>query len=154
MGKELEALSAKLRATRNRDESGLWGQMSRMTPLGIRIHRMEVRHPAGFPDCIWWAPSRGGNSSIGMLELKDSDPEIRPQQRIFLQAAHLDGQSAFVLLRQGPTIRLINPQLIKTDLKIGNLPGVLAVNTDDLGPREAWGQIWDFLVPTTRGYDT
>ena len=154
MGKELEAISAKPRSVSRQDEAGLWGQMKRMTPQGIRIHRMEVRHPAGFPDCLWWVPSRGGNSSIGLLELKDNDPEIRPQQRIFLQAAHLDGQSAFVLYRQGSIIRLINPELIKTDLKITGLPGVLQVDVDDLGPREAWGQIWDYLVPTTRGYDT
>lgn len=146
-------VGGKHRARTSQDEASLWGQMNRFTPMGVAVTRLECRHPIGMPDVMFWTPSRG-HSTVGFVELKDNDPEIRPQQRITGIKGRRAGQTFSILLRTGDregTLALYDPRRVPVDCSLRGLTPEFKAEIADLGTVEAWGQIWDYLIELTKG---
>lgn len=120
-------------------EAKLWLALQRQAPGFVRLTRVEVRHPAGFPDVMWWTRGSHLDPLFGFLELKDEVDEIRPQQRIFLRQAAQDGRCAFVLVRRRGELFLIDPRVIGVDCRLMYHPTVAT-------KCESLSEVWERVV--------
>lgn len=105
-------------------ESNLWSRMRRCAPDGMKLERVEARHPKGMPDVFW----RCREERIsGWIELKDTEPVLRPEQRILQREWYESGISIITMCRVDEWLYLVCPSVVPMN---GRLPLLLSSPLD------------------------